>query len=331
MSRSIPSENIQVDTSDEDSLFDRQSVVDSNLSLASSVRDYCYENGRRYHAYRHGQYPIPNDEEEQDRLEFLHHFFKLLTGGDLYRAPVAQGRAPARILDLGTGTGDWALEMAEDFPGAEIVGTDLSPIQPNWAPPNCRFFIDDVESDWTFTQDEAFDYIHARALAGGIADWERLLRQAFSHLRPGGWIELQEYETRFTSDDGTHEQVPTFNDWQERLDEASKQFGKRMNIAPELGRLMAEAGFVDVMDDIYKSPMGSWPKNPHLKDVGKVAKLTVLEAIEPYSLALFTRVLGHTYEETQEFMLKVQDDLMDSRHHVYGRVHYVYGRRPADG
>jgi uncharacterized UPF0146 family protein len=77
--------------------------------------------------------------------------------------------------------------------------------------------------------------------------------------------------------------------------------------------------------------MGSWPKNPHLKDVGKVAKLTVLEAIEPYSLALFTRVLGHTYEETQEFMLKAQDDLIDARHHVYGRVHYVYGRRPTDG
>lgn len=227
-------------------------MVDSNLSLASSVRDYCYENGRRYHAYRHGQYPIPNDEEEQDRLAFLHHFFKMLTGGDLYRAPVAQGRAPQRILDLGTGTGDWALEMAEDFPGAEVVGTDLSPIQPNWAPPNCRFFIDDVESDWTFGEDEVFDYIHARALAGGIADWERLLRQAYGHLRPGGWIELQEYETRFTSDDGTHEKVPTFNDWQERLDEASKQFGKRMNIAPELGRLMAEAGFVDVMDDVYK-------------------------------------------------------------------------------
>lgn len=80
-----------------------------------------------------------------------------------------------------------------------------------------------------------------------------------------------------------------------------------------------------------QAPMGSWAKNPHLKDVGKVAKLTVLEAIEPYSLALFTRVLGLTYEETQEFMLKVQDDLMDSRQHVYGRVHYVYGRRPTDG
>lgn len=216
---------------------------------------------------------MPNDEEEQDRLAFMHHLFKLLTGGELYRSPITQnlvqpdqaqpnlpdqgqdqgqGRQPRRILDIGTGTGIWAMEMAEDFPGAEIVGTDLSPIQPNWAPPNCRFFIDDVESDWTFTQDEAFDYIHARNLAGGVADWGRLLRQAYNHVKPGGWVELQEYEGRFTSDDGTHENAAMLMEWQELLDEASMQFGKKIDMAAELGGMMGEAGFVNVMDEMYK-------------------------------------------------------------------------------
>lgn len=195
---------------------------------------------------------MPNDEEEQDRLSLLHHYFKLLTGGDLYRAPIAQLRPPRRILDVGTGTGIWALEMAEDFPAAEVVGTDLSPIQPNWAPPNCRFFVDDAESDWTFTRDEAFDYTHVRCLAGGIADWSRLLRQIYTHLKPGGWVELQEYETKFTSDDGTHRQAVMVLDWQERLDESSKRFGKLMNVAPELAGMLTGAGFVNVADDIYK-------------------------------------------------------------------------------
>lgn len=39
---------------------------------------------------------------------------------------------PHRILDVGTGTGIWAIEMADRYPSAEIIGTDLSPTQPSW-------------------------------------------------------------------------------------------------------------------------------------------------------------------------------------------------------
>jgi len=222
------------------------------MSLASSVRDYYYENGRRYHAYRYGQYPIPNDEEEQDRLAITHHLFKLLTGGDLYRTPLAQLGSPKRILDIGTGTGIWALEVAEEFPEAEIIGTDLSPIQPNFSPPNCTFIIDDAESDWAFTKDDAFDFIHARSMGGGIADWQRLLQQTYNHLKPGGWAEFQEYEANIHSDDGTHVKAPMLLDLAATLDEASQKFGKRVNIASSLSEWLEAAGFTNVNVDIYK-------------------------------------------------------------------------------
>ena len=58
------------------------------------MRGYRYENGRRYHAYREGEYPLPNDDPEQDRLDLLHHIFRLVLGGALYRAPIADGRPP---------------------------------------------------------------------------------------------------------------------------------------------------------------------------------------------------------------------------------------------
>lgn len=226
--------------------------------MGSSARDYAYENGRRYHAYRQGQYPIPNDEEEQERLALVHHLFRLLIGGGLYRAPIMNReeggarRTPSRILDIGTGTGIWALDMAEDFPQSEIIGTDLSPIQPSFSPPNCRFFVDDAESDWTFSRDEAFDYIHARSMCGGLGDWHRFLRQAYGHLTPGGWVETQEYELCFSSEDGTHEQAVMLKDWQRKLDQASRIFGKQMNLASNIGGWMRETGFVNVSDDIYK-------------------------------------------------------------------------------
>ncbi|CAI7673018.1 hypothetical protein PCG10_006267 [Penicillium crustosum] len=329
MSQPNLNERIQVDTSDDDSLFEIQTLSGSNLSFASSVRDYSYENGRRYHAYRNGQYPFPNDQEEQDRLALTHHLFKLLTGGDLHRAPINDTN-PRRILDIGTGPGEWALEMAEDYPQADIIGTDLSPIQPNWAPPNCRFFIDDAESDWTFSPGEAFDYIHARTLAGGIGDWPKLLKQAYQHLKPGGWFEAQEFENLVWSDDGTHENASAINSWAELLTQSSKKFGKPMDVAPKIEQWMIEQGFSNVIDDIYKSPVGGWAKNSRYKEIGRIGKVSIMETIEPYSLALFTRVLGLSYQDAQEHMENARAELMSNSHHLYVRFHFVYGQRPFD-
>ena len=93
--------------------------------------------------YRDGRYLLPNDEAEQDRLDLNHHIFRLIIGGKLFRAPV--GSDPHRILDFGTGTGIWAIDVADEFPSALVIGTDLSPIQPTTVPPNCRFYVDDFE------------------------------------------------------------------------------------------------------------------------------------------------------------------------------------------
>ncbi|KAI8247308.1 Secondary metabolism regulator LAE1 [Colletotrichum sp. SAR 10_77] len=34
-----------------------------------------------------------------------------------------------RVLDVGTGTGLWAIDFADEHPDAEVLGTDLSPVQ----------------------------------------------------------------------------------------------------------------------------------------------------------------------------------------------------------
>lgn len=47
------------------------------------------------------------------------------------------------ILDIATGTGDWAIKMGDLFPRSEIIATDLSPIQPRNVPPNVNFFVED--------------------------------------------------------------------------------------------------------------------------------------------------------------------------------------------
>jgi hypothetical protein len=62
-----------------------------------------YENDCRYHAFRQGQYLLPNDELEQDSLDLEHHIFRLILDGRLFRAPIT--KHPQLVLDMGTGTG----------------------------------------------------------------------------------------------------------------------------------------------------------------------------------------------------------------------------------
>ncbi|RDW62586.1 hypothetical protein BP5796_10888 [Coleophoma crateriformis] len=78
-------------------------------SLMSSVREYRYEHGRRYHSYHSGCYQFPNDDNEQDRLDMFHHMLLLVTRDKLHLAPIKGD--DLRILDVGTGTGIWAIQM----------------------------------------------------------------------------------------------------------------------------------------------------------------------------------------------------------------------------
>lgn len=145
----------------------------------------------------------------------------------------------------------WAMDFAEQFPSAEVLGTDLSPIQPSWFPSNCRFEVDDAESDWLHGQ-QSMDFVHARAMSGSIRDWDALFEQTMQCLRPGGWLEVQEYETLALSDDNSFELAANFRFWQEKLNEASQRFGKGFMDCSQHKQRMEEAGFVNVTDDVYK-------------------------------------------------------------------------------
>ncbi|KAL1968075.1 hypothetical protein VTN77DRAFT_2205 [Rasamsonia byssochlamydoides] len=328
MANVLPTEpTLEVDDNVADSDSASADFVESAsylTSLSESIRDYKYENGRRYHAYREGSYVLPNDEEEQDRMDLLHHIYLLILGGRLHLAPISPN--PQRVLDLGTGTGIWAIDFADQHPSAQVIGTDLSPIQPPFVPPNCSFEIDDFESDWPFSH--AFDFIHGRELNGSVADYDRLFSRAFNHLKPGGYLEMQTGEAMFFSDDGTDAKATNCQVLIKNLHDAAERFGKSLTTIATWKERMIKAGFVDVKSEIYKVPIGMWPKDPKLKEIGKYQHAQQIEAVGTYTLALFTRVLGWTREEVEVLCAMVRNELKDRSLHLYIKAHFVYGRRP---
>jgi hypothetical protein len=207
-------------------------------------------------------------------------------------------------LDIGTGTGDWAIEMGDAYPNATIEGTDLSPIQPTDVPANVQFVIDDAEQeDWAVPENH-YDYIHTRFMMGCFADFREIIKQGFKHTKPGGWMESQDLMHPPFCDDGTMPDDWPFKDWSDTMDDASEKANRRLTIAHKLKRWYIEAGFVDVHEKIIKMPINSWPRNKHLKTLGKFWAENLLAGLQGFSLALFSREFMWSKTEIEVCVLK---------------------------
>lgn len=239
---------------------------------------------------------------------------KRLHQGKIYFAPLNK---PKRILDIGTGTGIWPIEMAELFPSASVIGTDLSPIQPTTIPSNLHFLIDDAsEPDWLYPP-EHFSYIHTRILLGCFEDFRQIIHRSFKYLEPGGYMESQEYYPSTFCDDGTLRQDWMFLQWMAHLDDAAMTLGRPLRIANKLKRWYEEAGFVDVEERVFKQPMNPWPEDKRQKEIGRWSETNWLDGLQGFSLAWFSRVLGWSKDEIEVFLIGVRRAISEREVHAY--------------
>jgi len=300
----------------------------ASTSLAESVRDYIYENGRRYHRFREGRYNFPNDDVEQQREDMKHAMVKMLCG-QLHFAPI--GEHPHEILDIGTGTGIWSIEMGDQFPAANILGVDLSPIQPEWVPPNVRFMVDDIESPWLHPRNY-FDYIHSRHTVMAIKDWPKLMRRSLEHLRPGGWFEMQEvyhYPISANRARPMPPDHPVAQYWS-LITEGLGNLGINFHAAADgrLADMMRDVGFVNVTERVLQIPIGTWAKNKVLKTVGLYWRTILTDGIQAIALGPLTRGCGWTREQVELFLVDVRKSYHDNSMLAYMPLHIVYGQKP---
>ncbi|KAI9684766.1 MAG: hypothetical protein M1829_000141 [Trizodia sp. TS-e1964] len=313
-------------TSDENDSTFGDDLSTFTQSVTSSIYNYPFENGRRYHAYKSGSYAMPNDDKELDRLDLTHGMLRLILDGRIHLAPI--GKEPRRILDIGTGSGIWAIEMGDEYPTAEVIGTDLSPVQPSFVPPNVKFEIDDCEAPWTFPY--KFDFIYGRYLAGAIRNWPALLTQITNNTAPGGWVELHDFNFQYYSEDGSLTKDHSLLQWDTVLCDGFRKFGADPCPGPKLEGYMKDAGLINITANRYKLPIGSWPKDQKLKTLGSWNMFFVLDSLEAVTIFIYTNVLGWKADEVQVLLAKARSDLKDTSIHAQFDFHVVYGQKPLE-
>ncbi|KAJ5088736.1 hypothetical protein N7456_012352 [Penicillium angulare] len=309
--------------------------VDDNqsetTSLASSIYRGVMENGRRYQTIREGAYWGPSDEQQFETLE-AGHLVCLVTDSDapnpLFRAPV---KDPQRVLDIGTGQGSWAVDMADMFPNSTVYGVDLYPPPVTWMPPNCILEVDDVLQEWTWR--EPFDFIHMRLMLGAFSsqEWDRVYKQCYDNLEPGGWFEQLEGGCTVHCDDGSLPKDSILGQWGKNICAAANNAGKPLETLDTMGQEIEKAGFVDLHEKVYKWPIGPWPRDPVLKESGRLSYHMWRTGVDGWAMFLLTKYgmpEPWSKEEVQVYVAKARSDLQNPNYHGYIFARRIWGRKP---
>ncbi|GES66954.1 S-adenosyl-L-methionine-dependent methyltransferase [Aspergillus terreus] len=310
---------------DPDGESDESDSDDLSIKSTKSAHniEFVTENGRRY---CNDSYFMPNDDGEQTRLNIIHQIYLIVLDGKLTAVPLA--KPDARILDIGTGPGDWAIEMSGSYPNATIIASDIGVFDGGLGHidlPNVSFQLDDAQGEWTYHQ--PFDLIHLRGLSGAFEDWGSVYEQAFKHLAPGGYIEIADSDPAADTVSFPHSEDSYLRIYASAMRSAADAAGRPRDLRHLRPAMLSAAGFVDIRVLEHTIPVGLWPEDPHEKTLGKMALIAFLEGLEAYSLRTLTATASWTPEQVRDLCDKVKDELFTADQ-MTARLRIVTARKP---
>jgi hypothetical protein len=222
--------------------------------------------------------------------------------------------------------------------------------------------VDDVESPLLRPLNH-FDYVHARHTVMAIKDWPKLMqrvyeyvpspipktqltievlwgllsvrryadRSLYSHLKPGGWFELQEIHHYPQCHDASMPPDHPVAKYWANIIAGLAALGVNFNATLLLADMMRAAGFVNVTTRIFHVPIGVWPKNKVLKIVGLYWRTILIDGLQPIALGPMTRGLKWKKEEVDVWLAEVRMAYMDGWVHSHMPLHIICGQKPEEG
>ncbi|KAK4543436.1 hypothetical protein LTR36_005579 [Oleoguttula mirabilis] len=322
-------EALEIDD-DRDSGFGGDDTGSDTTSIASSMLRGHIENGRKYATLR-DDYWGPSDDQQFETMDSGHLLYLILNSDHhnmLFRSPVLN---PHHVLDIGTGPGTWAIDVADKFPKAIVNGVDLFPPPSSWVPPNCYLEVEDVLQDWTWHY--KFDLIHLRLMLGAFAEdqWGDVYRKCYENLAPGGWIEEVELDVRVMCDDDSLPPDSFIAGWGQNFLGCADRAGRSLATQTMMKSKIERAGFVNVQDQLFKCPIGAWPRNKTFKEAGRINYHHWSSGLDGWAMFLLTKFGAPqpwSADEVRVYVAKVRQELQNPKLHIYHFTRRVWGQKP---
>ncbi|KAJ7314407.1 S-adenosyl-L-methionine-dependent methyltransferase [Mycena albidolilacea] len=241
----------------------------------------------------------PPQAHDAARLDAQHEAFTQYFDGKLGIAPL-DGLRPSKIIELGCGSGAWAIQAAVQFPDAQIVAVDRAPPPEGILPPTVTFQLADLTKDLKFDA-ETFDIVHARSVLIHVANAESVLRRASRLVKPGGLLLIEEADVLSFGNSGgsaTRRFIGKVKEIQDSLG-ADVEFGRKVE-----GIVGALGTFEEVHVEKISLPFGGNGPDKALNQLGLGMKQSLATASGPlakrFSDRGLTEEVAREYNEEQE-------------------------------
>ncbi|CAG8546992.1 10048_t:CDS:2 [Ambispora leptoticha] len=312
---SLP-KNKRKKTKDENSIHSIDDVSKKSSVNSEQKHEFNYIGGRKFYDSNVAPYVLPADIEEDDRIHQQHFALKHICGGN-YTAPIHDIIKPgSRILDLGCGPGQWTLEIAQEFPYAQVYGIDISANFPtSIKPSNSHFIVGDVTKGLPW-EDNYFDFVWIRYLFVGIkdADWQNLYHEVKRVLKPGGILEQHE------CDGLTENPGPKLKKILYHINEGLTSNGLCFRLACQLSERITMAGFKNAQPSYISTALG--------RQGGKIGEIWAANlregcgAMKPW----LSKLAGLTDTE-YDLLIQYIFDYEIEEYSVYHNHHIVWARK----
>lgn len=234
------------------------------------------------------------------------------------------------ILDLGCGPGQWARDLAFEYPKIQVTGIDISQTMVQYARAhakvqgldNVSYEVMDISGPLAFP-DNSFDLVNARLIAFLSPEkWTNLLRECMRIVRPGGVIRLTENEV-VTTNPATDTAFSLFYRAMTRAGQSFSTTGRVLGITSRLSQLLKKAGCTNID---YRAHALDFSAGTQIHSNFCEVAIIFLTLMQPFLVA--TGVT--TQEEHQDLLQQMQLEMYSDDFSAVMFLLTAWGKKPQD-
>lgn len=157
----------------------------------------------------------------------------------------------------------------------------------------------------------------------------------FRHLKPGGFVEIQEFHYVAACDDDSCNQPYAWRDFLRYLGDGLAALGSNLHGILNVKDELAAAGFQGIHQIDLKCPNGPWPKLRRLQECGHILRDVIMWGLVGLARRPLHHGLGWTTIQIEMFLVEVRKSIIAEHNgipkfHSYFPFHTIYGHKPLD-